>query len=127
MNEPSKKLGDFILASTDDQVRLVKSAIEAWPEGDGVYFAVAYDRVKIGKADNVARRLREIGTSCPFPLSLVLVLEPGTMKVERYFHRLFRASRAHGEWFYMSEELVEFILEVQKMRREGLPPTAVAE
>jgi len=39
--------------------------ISPWPETGGVYFVRAGDRVKIGKATNIANRLRALQTGCP--------------------------------------------------------------
>jgi hypothetical protein len=62
-----------------------------------------YDHVKIGVAVNVAYRIIELQTACPFRLELlaarVFKSKREAIRVERLLHRQFSAVRASGEWF----------------------------
>lgn len=83
-----------------------------------VYFVVACSRIKIGHAVNVVARVRELQIGCPFPLTLIGTL-PGTVALERHWHRAFEADLAHGEWFHATPELVgrigaEVVLAISK-------------
>lgn len=85
--------------------------IERWPNCEGVYFVAAAEFIKIGRADSIARRLRELQTGCPHDLSLVAWFSGGS-KEERAYHRRFRAHRLRGEWFRREGELDAFLQEV---------------
>jgi len=54
--------------------------------------------VKIGRARDARRRLREIQTGYPRELRLLHV-EFGEGGAEKQLHRLLRGSRCRGEWF----------------------------
>lgn len=54
--------------------------------------------IKIGVAENVARRVIEIQTACPYTLELLGVV-PGGRSVESFFHDLLKKHRTCGEWF----------------------------
>jgi len=73
-----------------------------------VYFIGGEGRVKIGFANNVAKRLKALRTSCPFELRL-LASFPGKMKREREFHERFSSLRMSGEWFRLEGALAEFL------------------
>jgi len=68
--------------------------------------------VKIGHTGTLRSRLSAIQTSCQFKVSVL-----GTMRVTResaidseaMLHRRFSANRLNGEWFGITEQLLEFI------------------
>lgn len=71
-----------------------------------VYFVRARgkpQRLKIGKASDPERRLKELQTGCPYPLQLEAKLkcrnERHAFQVERAAHEYFAAERTIGEWF----------------------------
>ncbi len=86
--------------------------IRDWPTMAGVYFVRAADRVKIGKANNVERRLRELQTSAPHALELLAVAQGGLAEEAAYHYR-FKADRLHGEWFTFSAALVAHVVELR--------------
>lgn len=75
-----------------------------------VYFieAVGLDRIKIGKADDVDRRLSQLKTGTPCELRLLKKL-PGSVELERSFHSRFSSLRLNGEWFHAAQPLRNFI------------------
>lgn len=76
--------------------------------GEFVYFAAAGDRVKIGKANDVTKRLATLQTGCPFKIKLLRV-ERGGIAMEREYHRQFASLRETGEWFRHEGALAEFL------------------
>lgn len=88
------------------------------PETSGVYcIQGAGEFVKIGKAKNIAQRIKDIQTNHPVPLQLLAVLSenPGD---EGSFHKRYAQLRAHGEWFKLAPELRGALVE---LRRGGKP------
>jgi hypothetical protein len=73
-----------------------------------IYYVAANDRVKIGFAKNVKKRLAALSTTSPVPLVL-LASHRGSQKKEREIHRLFAEYRLTGEWFRLDGELKEHI------------------
>ena len=55
--------------------------------------------VKIGSSNNPARRIKDIKSSCPYPIKVVSVLT-GRGKEEFYWHSLNSKAHHAGEWFY---------------------------
>lgn len=87
------------------------------PEAGGVYFVVAgerEERVKIGCAKNIRKRVAELQTSSPYRLRLAaFLLCDDPPKEEANNHKKFAAYRLHGEWFSLSGELLD---EVRRLR-----------
>ena len=63
---------------------------------------------KIGKADNLKKRLKLLQTGHPLKLH-VLTTFSGGLKEEQELHRKFKKYRLLGEWFTLSEEIINFI------------------
>lgn len=59
--------------------------------------------IKIGKAENVERRLAELQTANYEELKIIAIIPCGSTKaaeyVERGIHKRFARSRIRGEWF----------------------------
>jgi hypothetical protein len=96
--------------------RLLPPAIAPWPSDPGVYFVLAGDRIKIGKAARVGQRLRELQTGSPQKLVLVAVA-PGGLAEEAELHERFAAHRIQGEWFYLCPAVAEYAAKL----RAGAP------
>jgi hypothetical protein len=79
--------------------------------------------VKIGKADHLPRRLREIQAMNPAPLTIlgILPLLDGGQDTERALHRRFAAARCHGEWFALPDEQIAMLLGVATTIRRTIP------
>ncbi len=78
--------------------------------------------IKIGRADDLAKRLVGLQTSRPDEL-VVLVAVPGTVSQERELHDRFAAFREKGEWFSPCPELMGLIKRVSRDRTLDVPVT----
>ncbi len=75
------------------------------PETPGVYvLRDSATTVKIGKATNIAKRMRELQTGNPLKLRLIAILSDD-MEDERKFHDRFKAYRISGEWFRFEQPI----------------------
>lgn len=64
---------------------------------------------KIGKTQNIKKRLATLGTS-NINLSLVLITELD----ERFLHKLFKDKRIVKEWFGLTKEDILSIIELER-------------
>jgi len=75
-----------------------------------IYFIQAGNNgaIKIGYADNVEKRLKQIQTGNPYKLKLLKTIN-GNFEIEKNLHKLFYKDRLEGEWFTPSKELMDYI------------------
>lgn len=73
-----------------------------------VYFLKCGDKIKIGKAEDVRKRMAGIQTSSP-DIVECLGVTTGGVREERRLHKKFSHLRHHGEWFVDATEIREFI------------------
>ena len=92
---------------TPDELRVISQ----WPETSGTYFVRAFDRVKIGRAGNIRKRLYGLQTAAPTDLELLHV-EPRDVEYE--MHSRFSSLWVRGEWFRLEGALLSFLQDVHK-------------
>jgi Meiotically up-regulated gene 113 len=74
----------------------------------GVYF-IGFDRyIKIGRSNNIAKRIYSLQTSIPVDVIIYLVVTDKRV-TESALHRSFKHLRLNGEWFKKTPELIRFI------------------
>jgi hypothetical protein len=90
------------------------------PNRKVVYFAQAghTNRVKIGCAVSVLKRLQTLQTGCPEKLRIVLTIQNGSRALEKQLHKRFSKSRITGEWFEYEPEISGYVLESRAERKE---------
>lgn len=91
--------------------------------GSHVYFVLWGDRVKIGVAKDVKKRMSALKVSCPEHLELVHVMKGGR-RLEAFFHQRFALSRLRGEWFDRRGVINEFLGSVTATDGERESPNA---
>ncbi|MFJ6384660.1 GIY-YIG nuclease family protein [Kitasatospora sp. NPDC092039] len=79
--------------------------------------------VKIGITKNLAKRLLQIRTMSPLPLSVIWQHETEDMQLETKLHRHFADRRQHGEWFDLSDLATAQALDSAVLRLESSLPT----
>ena len=87
-----------------------------------VYFIQAENGgpIKIGRAQSIHYRIRELQTGNPYKLVCRAFVEGGTL-LERQLHWKFKEQRLQGEWFDPSDELEQIINNVNTFDWSSLP------
>ena len=76
--------------------------------------------IKIGQtARSVSNRLRVIQSNSPDKLEVIKVIK-SEKGAEQFLHDKFESVRSHGEWFYPSADLIEFIQSSDKIEIPAL-------
>lgn len=78
-----------------------------------VYIIECGNMYKIGKAENVIERFKQLQTGNPFPMRIVKVYQtPLAYNLETYIHKQLQDYRQTGEWFnLLGIEQVDSIVE----------------
>lgn len=92
--------------------RRLKASTPIWKQGT-IYFVSCGDFIKIGFAEAVKQRLRNLQSSSPFELKLLHSMR-GTLAREGELLAAFADIRQRGEWFKAEPPLVSFIERVKK-------------
>ena len=75
-----------------------------------VYFLLWDEYVKIGKANDIDKRIKQFSPKMPFEPELLFYAESKTpRKLEAEFHRMFADKRENGEWFRLDNSDLEKI------------------
>lgn len=94
-----------------------------------IYFVGSREHgmVKIGRTARLKHRMSSLRNSAPVPIKLFAVVfaDPS---LESCLHKRFEASRMHGEWFQISDEINQCIEDIKAQRfaewvPEGMIPT----
>ena len=71
-----------------------------------------YGSVKIGITKDVNRRLMTLGTASPTQLSVAgCKLARNARAIEKELHHKFKSKRIYGEWFNLSQEDINWIID----------------
>jgi hypothetical protein len=76
-----------------------------------IYFLIEqndYTLVKIGYTNNLGARLITLQTGNPRPLTLIAVLDGDTL-LESFIHDRYKNYKYNNEWFYLTEDLLQFL------------------
>lgn len=75
-----------------------------------VYFIKAEGTpfIKIGYSENVHHRLTKMQADCPLQLTVIKVIE-GDQESEKLLHKIFAAYHHKGEWFDITEKMIDEI------------------
>lgn len=73
-----------------------------------VYFLEGNDAIKIGYTTHLGKRLADLNTSSPFPITLCEYAR-ADKQVERELHKLLASERLNGEWFKASDKVWDMI------------------
>ena len=77
--------------------------------------------VKIGLTQDPDKRLRDLQSGSPAPLTILRLIEGG-YETEAWLHRHFAARRQHGEWFTYSDEMLSI-----DPRANGCPSEEISD
>lgn len=81
-----------------------------------IYFLYACDRIKIGTSNHTLRRFKEISSHCPVPNQIIGTI-PGGPILEARLHEQFNESAMRDEWFFLDQELRDFLCKDQERAR----------
>jgi hypothetical protein len=73
-----------------------------------IYFVQAGDFVKIGQSKEWKQRLRFLQTGMPHEITPILVFADRPV-LEKKLHSRFKADRVRGEWFRLSQQIIDYI------------------
>ena len=80
-----------------------------------IYFIKCGDFVKIGKAKDVAARMKDLQIGNPYPLELLITIKEDFISEKDVHKFLIEKNQQHqGEWFYYGEEIISFIDLIKK-------------
>jgi hypothetical protein len=80
--------------------------IEKFAQHSVIYFISDGDSTKIGKANNVFVRLKELQTGNPRRLIIIAIYpcsKRDTTVEENKFHKKFENKKIRGEWFFLTD------------------------
>jgi hypothetical protein len=85
------------------------ATVEAFPETPGVY-AITFDwkYFKVGRADNIKRRVYDLQIASPLDLKLLRVLSDNPTHESRW-HKVLDDFHVRGEWFRLTDESMALI------------------
>jgi hypothetical protein len=84
--------------------------VEAQADSAGYVYLIQFGKeYKIGNANNVERRFRELKTQMPYEGKIIHTILTGDPEgIEAYWHQYFADKRLKGEWFALSPSDVKY-------------------
>lgn len=102
-------LTDAIESYYDDEISNVSDNGYNGREGF-IYIIKAEKHVKIGIADDIKNRLRQIQSTCPIKLEIINFWKISNVYYyENLLHKRYKQYRVHGEWFVLPEKDINFL------------------
>ncbi|MDI6727764.1 MAG: GIY-YIG nuclease family protein [Thermodesulfovibrionales bacterium] len=86
-------------------------------KGGFLYIIKAGKHVKIGIADDVKNRLKQIQGTCPIKLEIINFWKTNNNSYyENLLHKQFKQYRIHGEWFELPEDEINILLNARSAK-----------
>jgi len=73
-----------------------------------IYFIRQNEAVKIGVTEDIQQRVSQIQVGTPYEVSVMLLIE-GSYEKEAELHKTFNDFKIRGEWYWLSEEIKEYV------------------
>ena len=98
---------------------LIEQDLEGTPDGEVYFIFMECDdkKCKIGKSDNPKKRTLQLQTGNPYELYVYKTL-PGYARLEKMLHNYFKEKKIKREWFNITFEDVDDIVEQYKEAKE---------
>jgi len=94
--------------------------VKAYSRGRGpyyIYFLKSGKYVKIGLSASIEKRITDLQTGNPVELELLCKYVVNSKYAESRLHQKFREDHTLNEWFYLSENIKNYIEEILKNER----------
>ena len=81
--------------------------------GSVYVISVNNEYYKIGYANNVRKRVRQMQHACPYPIQIVhIIMTDHTIRLETALHKRYRHRHVQGEWFKLSPDEVQALCSI---------------